>query len=115
MQSLLKFQIIMFTLFFIVIGSIGYWYQVSTMEQIHITIEDKQRVTTGSKSKYMVFTTSETLEDTDSFYHQKYNSSDVFSDLKTGCSYEVNVYGMRVPFFSTYRNIVKIIKEETCP
>ena len=105
----------MFTLLFIIIGSTGYWYQVSTMEEIHINIKDKQRITTGSKSKYMVFTSTETLEDTDSFYHQKYNSSDVFSDLKVGCSYDVNVYGKRVPFFSMHRNIVNIAKESPCP
>jgi len=115
MQSLIKFQIIMFTLFFITVGSISYWYQVGTLETVQITIYDKQRVTTGSKSKYMVFTSGESFEDTDSFYHSKYNSSDLFSHLKIGCTYELSVYGKRIPFFSTYRNIVEILKEETCP
>ena len=105
----------MFSLFFIVVGSSGYWYQVSTLEKMHITIEDKQRITTGSKSKYMIFTSSETFEDTDSFFHSKYNSTDIYSDLKIGCSYEVSAYGKRIPFFSTYRNIVEIIKADTCP
>jgi len=115
MQSLIKFQIFMFTLLFIIIGSIGYWYQISTLEKVQVMIKDKQRITTGSKSKYIVFTTKETYEDTDSFYHQKYNSSDIFSNLKIGCSYEVNVYGKRIPFFSMHRNIVEILKEDTCP
>jgi len=104
----------MFTLFFSIAGSLGYLYQVSTLETVHITVKDKQRVTTDSKSKYMVFTTQETFEDTDSFYHSKHNSSDVFSDLKIRCSYHINVYGKRIPFFNTYRNIVEIVKEEPC-
>ena len=115
MQSLIKFQIIMFTLFFIIIGSVGYWYQVGTLEEIQIEIFDKQRVTTGSKSKYMVFSPTESFEDTDSFYHSKYNSSDLYSHLKIGCSYKVSAYGKRVPFFSTYRNIVEILEEKPCP
>ena len=115
MQSLIKFQSIMFMVLFVVIGSIGYWYQVSTVEQVHITIDDKQRITTGSKSVYLVFTPSETLEDTDSFFHQKYDSSGIFSDLKVGCAYEVSVYGKRMPFFNAYRNIVEILKEDACP
>ena len=115
MQSLIKFQFIMFTLFFIIIGSIGYWYQIGTLEKVRITIDDKQRVTTGLKSVYMIFTATESFEDTDSFYHTKYDSTDLFNPLKVGCTYEVNVYGIRMPFFSTFRNVVEVLKEDTCP
>ena len=104
----------MFTLFFSIAGSLGYWYQVGTLETVHITIDDKQRVTTGSESKYMVFTAQESFEDTDSFFHTKYNSSDLFGHLKVGCTYDISVYGKRIPFFNTYRNIVDILREESC-
>ena len=114
MTSLIKFQIFMFTLFFSIAGSLGYWYQVGTLETVNITIDDKEHITTGSQSIYMVFTAQESFEDTDSFFHTKYNSTDVFSHLKIGCAYDVSVYGKRIPFFGTYRNIVEIIKEEPC-
>jgi len=104
----------MFILFFSIGGSIVYWYQNGTQEDIQIKIRDKQRITSGSKSKYMIFTKNESFENTDSFFHSKYNSSDLYSSLKKGCSYEVSVYGWRVPFFSAYRNIVKIKKEDPC-
>lgn len=114
MTSLVRFQIFMFTLFFIIAGSLGYWYQIGTAQTINIKVSDKQRITSGSQSTYMVFTTQESFEDTDSFYHSKYNSTALFSALKVGCSYDIVVYGKRMPFFSTYRNIVEIVKEEPC-
>jgi len=105
----------MFSIFFIITGSIGYWYQISTIQEVQITIEHKQRVATGSQSKYMIFTDTESFEDTDSFFHTKYNSSDLFNHLKIGCSYTLKVYGKRVPFFSMHRNIVEILKADPCP
>ena len=114
MNKLLKFQLIMFTLFFMTVGSIAYLYQNATVENIRITVSDKQRVTIDSESKYMVFTAKESFEDTDSFFHSKYNSSDIYSHFTKGCSYEVSVYGWRIPFLSVYRNIISINKEVSC-
>jgi len=114
MGKLITFQIFMFTLLFSFIFSVGYFYQNKTVQTIEVTVTDKQRITNGSDSKYIVFTDKETFENTDAFFHQKYDSSDVYSRLKVDCSYNMDVYGWRVPFISLYRNIIKINKEESC-
>jgi len=114
MNKLITFQLFMFSLLFIIIFTLGYIYQVSTVETAHIKVIDKQRVITGSTSKYIVFGDKESFENTDSMFHRKHDSSDVQSHFHLGCAYEVLVYGKRVPFFSIYRNIIKITKEEPC-
>jgi len=104
----------MFSLLFIIIFSIGYAYQKTTVQKVHITVTDKQRVAFGSNAKYIIFTHTENFENTDSLFHVKYDSSDIYSHLHKGCSYEISVYGKRIPFLSSYRNIIKILKIEPC-
>ena len=104
----------MFSLLFTFIFTVGYLYQKTTVEQVHITVLDKQRITTGSVSKYIIFGDNESFENTDSLFHVKHNSSDIYSHFHKGCSYELSVYGKRIPFLSMYRNIIEIIKEEPC-
>lgn len=100
-----------------IIGAIVYevaWF--SSKEEITITVTDKERITEshGSgdnlsvESKFLVYTESETFENTDVTFLGKWNSSDVQGHLKAGETYTVIVYGWRMPFWSSYRNIVEI-------
>ena len=55
----------------------------STEETVTITVTDKERITEkdsdgGTSSKYLIFTDSETFENTDSTLFWKFNSSDVY-------------------------------------
>ena len=79
-------------------------------ETIEITIKDKERITTGNaqnlESKFLVYTTTEVFENTDSLLYFKFNSSDFQNNLEVGKTYKVRVAGWRIPFFSMYRNIV---------
>ena len=88
-------------------------YQHATSEFISITVKDKESktVTSGDKvkSKYLVYTEGEVFENTDALFSGKFNSSDVNGVLERGKMYKVKVYGWRIPFFSQYRNIVKIV------
>ncbi|TNE32767.1 MAG: DUF1523 family protein [Alphaproteobacteria bacterium] len=95
-------------------------YQYGTQDHVTFTVTDKDRITTGSgesiSSKYIVSTKDasgkiEVFENTDAWLQGKFNSSDVQAELEVGKSYEADVYGWRLPFFSTYRNIVDV--EET--
>lgn len=83
-----------------------------TAETVTFTVTDKDRIVTGSgegvSSKYLVFTDIETFENTDSFLRLKFASSDLQGSLKVGETYTAEVYGWRVPVFSTYRNIVEV-------
>ena len=114
MGKLITFQLFMFSVLFAVLFSIGYYYQKMTIETVQISVIDKQRVSYGSSSKYIVFSDEESFENTDSMFNSKYNSSDIYSHFHVGCSYEISVYGKRIPFFSVYRNIIEIVKEEPC-
>lgn len=92
------------------------WF--SSGEEITIEVTDKERIVESdgegkTSSKYLVFTESETFENTDVLMLGKFNSSDLQGHLKPGRKYKVKVYGWRVPFFSSYRNIVSITGEIT--
>lgn len=89
----------------------------STTETVIVTVTRTERVTSGSgdsiSHKYLVFTGSETFENTDSWWYLKWNSSDVQGMLKDGETYEMTVYGWRVPFLSAYRNVVDVSPTES--
>jgi hypothetical protein len=72
----------------------------------HVTVTEKERVVSKDTSKYLIFTDREVLRNTDSLWLLKFNSSDVYGQIKIGdvCSFQV--YGWRVPFLSMYRNII---------
>lgn len=84
----------------------------TTQETITIKITDKERIIQRSgdsvSSKYLIFTEYETFENTDSFAIFKFNSSDIQGRLQIGNEYRVTVYGFRIPFLSSYRNIKSI-------
>ncbi len=91
----------------------GVLYHYATVKTQAYCIEDKERINTasGSASKYLIYTDIEVLEDTDTWYYLKFDSSDVYNDLKVGNCYNLKVYGWRVPLFSWYKNIVSIQEE----
>lgn len=86
-----------------------------TQKEIVVTITKTDRIVERSgediSSKYLVYTEEETFENTDSWMHFKFNSSDVQGRLLEGKKYVVKVYGWRIPFFSCYRNIIKIVEK----
>ena len=59
---------------------------------------------------YLVFTEKETFKNVDSFWHWKFNSSDIQGKMKKyeGKKIKVRVYGWRIPFYSSYRNIIEV-------
>ena len=95
------------TLLFCGIG-FPYW----TADTATFTVTDKERIVTGSggsvSSKYLVFTESETFENSDCLVRFKFGSSDLQGHLKEGQTYTAKVYGWRAPFLSMYRNIVSV-------
>ena len=83
-------------------------------DTIKVTVKKSERVTTGSgeniSNKYLIFTDKGVFENTDSFVEFKFNSSDLYSEIEEGKSYNFKVYGWRIPFFSMYKNVVKIVE-----
>ena len=78
-----------------------------TVDYVQVEIESKERITDGAESKYLVFTSTEVFQNSDSWAWLKFSSSDVYGKLKEGATCQLKVNGFRVPFLSMYRNIIK--------
>ncbi|MBT5023282.1 DUF1523 family protein [Candidatus Woesearchaeota archaeon] len=81
-----------------------------------VKIVGTERVKDGDEEKYVVFTSDiesgveRSFENTDSLLELKYSSSDLQAKLssaeKEGQVCDIKTYGFRIPFFSSYKNIV---------
>lgn len=84
----------------------------TTDEQIVFTVEDKERIVNntseGTSSKYLIFTDKGVFENTDTLFYWKWDSSDLYGQIQEGKTYNAKVYGLRVGFFSLYKNIVDV-------
>ena len=86
-------------------------YQLRT-DTLTITVADKSRGSEGSGSDYLVWTTdNEVFEVDDAFWYGHFRASDVYGQLDVGGTYRVFVIGIRRPFFSEYRRIIRILPE----
>ena len=110
--------IIQITLFVIILLGVIFTLlapQFNDTEYI-ITVTDKERIYTGGEngsSKYLVFGDDENgtalvFENTDTFIRGKWDSSNIQGQLKIGERYKITVIGYRIPFFSSYQNIIKV-------
>jgi hypothetical protein len=76
------------------------------------TVIEKVSRVKGDNSKYLVTTELEesgatrTFEVADSPLELKFSSSDRWAEIKKGHTYEFSTFGWRIPFLSSYENIV---------
>jgi hypothetical protein len=75
------------------------------------TVTDKERIVNGESSYYLIFTKDVegnvlVLQNSDSLWRGKWDSSNVQGALEVGKTYKFRVYGYRVPFLSWYENII---------
>ncbi len=94
----------------LIISAISVSNYRNTKKTLDVFVKDKERVMFGigdaMTSKFLVYTTSETFENTDSILLGKWNSADIQGSIDTNTKYRVTVYGWRVPALSWYRNII---------
>lgn len=83
-------------------------YAYGTRDTVMCSVSEKERVVTSESSKYLIFCEHIVLQNTDSLWYWKWDSSNVYGNLKVGEQYELDVYGLRIPFFSMYQNIIAI-------
>lgn len=99
---------------FILIGAllgVGALIHFNTMDEVRgVVVTEKERITTGYgeniSSKYLIFTDGEVFENNDSLFALKWNSSDIYGRIKVGQTCDFTVTGWRLPFLSSYRNIL---------
>jgi hypothetical protein len=77
------------------------------------TVVEKERVIKHGDSKYLIFTEDNdgdvrVFENTDIWIRGKFNSSDMYAQIKVGETYTFHVIGYRIPFMSMYENIIAI-------
>lgn len=80
-----------------------------TQADATITVADKERIVDrgGDDSRYLVWSEEgETFENTDYMLMGKFGSSDLYGRLEKGHVYNCHVAGLRIPFLSSYRNLI---------
>lgn len=71
------------------------------------TVTDKDRG--GDEGSYRVYTEEcGQLANEDSMWRGKYDSADVWQDLKVGETYKLHVVGYRIPFLSQFPNVLSV-------
>lgn len=109
------FQILVFILIGVIIvgGVLAFGYTSFNDHTYTVTVTDKERVYQKDSSKYLIFTKDKdnnerVFEDTDNVLRFKFNSSDLFGELKQNKTYNIKVVGYRIPILSWYENIISI-------
>lgn len=107
----MKYWLYVVAIVLILMATANIWIHFASKTTIsEVVIQDKERIVTGAgptqESKYLIFTDTETFENTDSWLALKFNSSDVYGAIPVGASCSFTVTGFRVPFLSWYRNIL---------
>ena len=90
------------------IVSIGYQNE----ETIECTIEDKWVKRKDKSDMYLVQCDNEVYQITDLIFKGKFNSSDIYANLKVGNTYEITTTGYRFELLSMYKNINEYEKVE---
>jgi hypothetical protein len=82
----------------------------ATRENVVFIVNKVERVVDagGEGARYLVFTKTETFENTDRWSIGKFNSSDLHGSIEVNKTYTATVVGGRVPELSWYRNIISI-------
>ncbi len=102
----------------IILGLIGGFIYFATIEYqneetIEITVKDKYVKRDGKVDIYLVASEAgDTYKITDLLWKGKFNSTDLYNQLTVGEKYKVTVTGVRLQYFSMYKNINKIEKIE---
>jgi len=96
----------------VVIFLIGFCtYKQSFNDQVvEFTVISKERVNSKESSSYLIFTTKGTYTCEDTWMRGKFSSSDMYGGIIPKTKYRATVVGWRIPFFSSYKNIIEIEK-----
>lgn len=78
-----------------------------------VKVTDKTVKNSNDHSTYLIFTETDdgkvrVFKDTDSVLRGKFNSSDIYGEIKVGKKYHFETYGLRIPFLSRYENIKSV-------
>lgn len=93
----------------IAIGLVVGVVQLGTTRVETATVQSKERVCSDRDDcRYLIFTDRGVYENTDTLLFGKFNSSDIYGELKPGHTYRLKVNGWRVQVTSSYPNILAV-------
>jgi hypothetical protein len=75
-------------------------------DPVTITVTGKESVNTHDGHEYRVYTDDGTYVIGDSLVYTRFRSSEDYGKLQVGKTYNCTAYGMRIPLFSTFRNLM---------
>ena len=100
------FKLACFFMFLVIVGILI--FQVSAVMDVgYVTATVKRDPERSKDGVKMVYTTAGPFTCSDSVYHGKWASGDLFNDLDKGVEYKFKVTGYRIPFLSMYQNIIE--------
>lgn len=89
-------------------GVYGAYEALNPTKDVTATVTDKVVKNDGNSSTYLIFTDKGVFENSDSLVNGKWDSSDVYSEIKKGKTYVFHVRGIRNHFLSWYPNILSV-------
>lgn len=86
----------------------------TSKRSIVVTVNHKERVfyPLFAQSMYLVYTDKGVFRKQDSWAFLNFRSSTTYGQVKVNTRYEFIIYGLRIPIFSRYPNIIKV--KELC-
>lgn len=111
-QTVVETLLIAFVFILIISGIVVYPILLNgSKREVTDTVLKTERVCSIGESgtcQYLVFGRKEVYSNSDSLLAWKFNSSDFYRDIEQGKTYKFTIWGWRIPFFSSYRNIISI-------
>lgn len=93
---------------FLLFGGAKAVLYLATSDQVTATVTDKgERCTSRDSCKYLIYTDKGVFENRDAWLNWKFNSADLYGEIKKDTKYTFKTNGVRVPFFSWFPNISK--------
>lgn len=119
-KNIIIFILLLVTMMFLLCGCSDY-KEVNTItsegitesDEI-ITVTDKWVKRTNDRDLYLIGTENEVFKIEDNPFVLKFNSSDLYNQIKIGSTYRITTTGVRNNFMSWYRNInsIELYEEE---
>lgn len=84
-----------------------YWLSYGTEKTETIRVVGKERIAEGNDGKWVVYgADDQTYENTDAWFHNKSDSTNLQRKLVVGQTYKCKVNGFRFTLISSYKNIL---------
>jgi hypothetical protein len=90
------------------VGVFSLYEAVNPTKDVTVTVTDKVVKNDSKSSTYLIFTDKGVYQDSDSMVNGKWNSSDLYNELKVGKTYTLHVRGIRNHVLSWYPNILTV-------